>query len=415
MFLLHQRTRKSLCRLGFVLLCVAPTLGAALWAASRTSNAHHQACEAELAAALGLKVTADAVTRPRPRIVRYDNLRLVDPTTGEPVAAAASLELRHGDDQVLAIVNGAEVAAECTMLFYDAIHDWLRQRDDDDPAPFRVVLPELQLRSPAGTLTLEHVHGRLESTPTGRGILASFHVAGAPKEGDPAWLKLVRSQADGRAITGFELHTSGSSLPLDLVMRLIGAQSVEHTSGDFRGDITAIDSGDGWEGQLAGVVGTIDLESELVAHSAHRLGGFGEIRIDDARFRRGRLESAQGTFIVERGGYIGESLIAAASSTLGMPRKTPAGQPGDLVEYSRLVFDFAIDASGLTLRAPDASGVVLAGPSGPILLEPTGSSGPVVLLLRTLVPDSVVLVPATPQTESLMRFLPIPPVLPVRR
>ena len=48
----------------------------------------------------------------------------------------------------------------------------------------------------------------------------------------------------------------------------------------------------------------------------------------------------------------------------------------------------------------------------PLLHEPGGSSGPAVQLLRALAPDSAILVPATREAESLMHYLPVPPVVP---
>src|SRR5688572_2294504 len=88
MFLLHERTRKSLCKLGFLTLCLLPTCAVALWAAVRNGDHHRALCEAELSRLLRLTVTLGDVAHPEPGVVRYTDFLITNPEMGTQIASA---------------------------------------------------------------------------------------------------------------------------------------------------------------------------------------------------------------------------------------------------------------------------------------------------------------------------------------
>jgi hypothetical protein len=51
--LMHDRTRRMLCRAGFLALCVLPTIGVFAWSSSRASLGHSTERAAELSRELG--------------------------------------------------------------------------------------------------------------------------------------------------------------------------------------------------------------------------------------------------------------------------------------------------------------------------------------------------------------------------
>ena len=57
-------------------------------------------------------------------------------------------------------------------------------------------------------------------------------------------------------------------------------------------------------------------------------------------------------------------------------------------------------------------GTILQSHDGVLLAEAAGPSGPVVALLRMLVPESEVQVPATRESDWLAARLPLPQVMP---
>jgi len=60
-----------------------------------------------------------------------------------------------------------------------------------------------------------------------------------------------------------------------------------------------------------------------------------------------------------------------------------------------------------------APGTMLADRYGPLLGEPASQPQPVAALLQALVPGSAVRVPATSETDWLMRRLPLPKAVPL--
>ncbi|HYW79269.1 MAG TPA: hypothetical protein VE890_06805, partial [Thermoguttaceae bacterium] len=110
---------------------------------------------------------------------------------------------------------------------------------------------------------------------------------------------------------------------------------------------------------------------------------------------------------------ISRSLIDAAVEQLGLVRGAESRTPGELVPYEQLALDFLIDAEGLRLQGRSAiggQGTVLVDSYSRLLSAYDPYPRPVVTLLRALVPQSQVQVPASRQTDWLMRYLPLPDV-----
>ena len=74
-----------------------------------------------------------------------------------------------------------------------------------------------------------------------------------------------------------------------------------------------------------------------------------------------------------------------------------------------------LDAQGLRLRGRCADaepGTILSDGRHRLLGEPSQQPQPVAALVQTLVPQSTVQVPASRQTDWLLRHLPVPEVIP---
>ena len=114
-------------------------------------------------------------------------------------------------------------------------------------------------------------------------------------------------------------------------------------------------------------------------------------------------------------GRIDHSLLAAAVDRLGL---TPGAEPlpaGDLVEYQQLAFSATLDAQGLMLHGRcegTERGAILSDGRHRLLGE-SQQPAPAVALVRTLVPQSAVQVPASRETDWLLRHLPVPEVMPM--
>ena len=79
--------------------------------------------------------------------------------------------------------------------------------------------------------------------------------------------------------------------------------------------------------------------------------------------------------------------------------------------FDELAADFTLDAGGLSIRGAcgkSRSGIVMQSGSNVLLAESTAGPLSPVALVRMLVPDNRVQVPATRQTDWLLHILPLP-------
>lgn len=92
------------------------------------------------------------------------------------------------------------------------------------------------------------------------------------------------------------------------------------------------------------------------------------------------------------------------------PQVAVTDQP---LAFDHIGLDFRIDNRGIRIagRCPEMPGAVVVVGGRAILSEPAGTPGspqPVAALIQALVPAGEISIPATRQTSSLARLLPIP-------
>ena len=105
--------------------------------------------------------------------------------------------------------------------------------------------------------------------------------------------------------------------------------------------------------------------------------------------------------------------MAAAIEFLHLVPQPATSHADMLRQYEQLAFAFVVDSAGLTLSGActGSSSVVMRLGDGTSLAEAGAPSGPLVALVRTLVPQSEVQVPATRQSDWLIECLPVPQVI----
>ncbi len=87
----------------------------------------------------------------------------------------------------------------------------------------------------------------------------------------------------------------------------------------LEGNLTAMETPDGWQAELAGQLKNVDLHWMVSEQFPHQLSGNAELNIKHAVVHSGRLEELQGT-IHAGPGAVSPSLIAAATAMLGLTR-----------------------------------------------------------------------------------------------
>jgi hypothetical protein len=302
-----------------------------------------------------------------------------------------------------------EIEAADLKPLWGLVHGALTGRLACFDSSLRLTAREVALRRGETPLTLTDLEGKIEKPSGGSQADIAFRVTGfeTPK---PVQIRIARSRQTEPATTGGGLYTGEGALPctwLELGFPELEAFGPEAR---FRGYLWVNESPQGRGGELAGHFAGVDLERLVAAHFPHTLRGNASLSVQQALFHQGRLQEATG-WLTAGPGVIGRSLLDATADRLGMDRAAALEGAEQPVPYDRLAVSFRIDSGGLQLRGecpPPGSGAVLVSRDGLLLREPMVQPVPIAAVLQALVPTAHVQVPATRETDWLVRRLPVP-------
>jgi hypothetical protein len=275
------------------------------------------------------------------------------------------------------------------------------------------------LRSPTGDQTYDDVEAQIESQPEQSAATVRFRLPD-PQMGEPPAFSVVRQRSGGEVVTLFKLDTMSAVLPVSIFAPWLDLQPLLGDEAAFRGSLAITRSGAGWSGELAGVVSDVDLERLVADHFPHSLNARATLAIERSRIENGRLAEANGQILSEWG-TVGGSLLVSAVDLLGcVPGTAPPGElpfaGGKNYQFRSLSVEFTVDEEGLLLEAsPDATprgAIVLDERAEAMLFAPPPVPMALIQLVKALVPDSTVQVPATKETASLVPRLPLPAIVP---
>jgi hypothetical protein len=436
----HRRI--LLCRLGFVLLAIVPTLGTCGWLIARALDQTASASPADaftaatlaadLSRQLGVVVEIDAIqpansensSSDAPSIT-YDlaGLRLLDAETSRPLASAESATLKLTGDASHLELSLVQTDVDALPQLARVLHDRVLCRPAASLPTATLDVRQLIIAGGDAPQTLAGLALTLSCTPAGPQAELAFHPASVPPNSPQVRLSLARNRDVAPPATLITLDTAGHALPLSLIAALLPElQSIVRSDAaggvSFRGSAQFVPARDGASGTLAGTFRGVDLDRLVSERFPHHLSGQAELVVDRAVFSGGRLESLGGRLLAERGG-ISPSLVAAASEHLALdtPLDAAAIASDRLLPFTQLAIGFRLDGHAIELTGMAglrSQGALLVGPHGPLLAAPPAHRTAAVGLVRMLVPASEIQVPATRETSTLIGLFPTPAIAPPR-
>lgn len=421
MFQLHDATRRHLCVGAFLMCGLLPTLMVGGWCLSRYAPGYLHTEARQLGRQLGLNVKLGGLQRLRPGVVLYEQVEATDPETSQPVLRCRLLEVawqQQPDAQgqyrtVLAVkASQPEVQAASLPRIWQSLARTLEGSCGPLETDVQLSASELTLQAGDNSQTLTNVEGVVENLSAGTLAQIQFRLAGADTP-EPILIRTARNRQKSPPANSFELYTGDGELPSNVLAMGLADLKPLGSRCRFKGRIWGEEASDGWQGEIAGEFADLDLGRLVSEHYPHRLAGAAKVEILSAHFCRGRLE--EGSAIVEAGpGIIGRSLMTAAIECLGLMPGQNQLPASEQVPYEQLAFLATLDAQGLRLsgrcNTPDRA--ILSDGRHSLLGESLEQSVPAVALARMLVPQSVVQVPASRQTDRLLNLLPVPDVIP---
>lgn len=421
MLAMRDTTRRFWCRVGFLLGCLAPTLVVVGWVVF-LQTPYFRAVEKKrwtnaLGERLGLTATVDAVTHPEPGLVRFHGLVLLDPETEEPLISARTLDLaRQGQGW---IIYGAAAEARQTSLvrMVRQLQHSALERSAATDAACQLVLDALHLTDAKHSQTLNDVQLVWESRFGGPRLSLDFRLAGWPMS-RPARLQATRNRQTEPPVTAWEFDTGPQPLPCSLFAILWSPLGAFGDEAQAEGQISWADVPEGWEGIAKVHFSHIDLDRLFTGRFPHKLSGDAQLELDHLRWGSGRVLQATGTLATD-GGVVSHSLLASMAAADGLRLRVPsrvlqAQQP--LWRYRELALRFEVNDQGLQMTGHchgEPPGTVVSDQRGPLASEPPHELMSIAGLVRSLAPQNEIQVPASSQTEQLIRWLPLPSLVPV--
>ena len=436
---------------------VAPTcyVGWLAWTVNRPG--HVRDLEIELGRRLGLVVTLGGARYPRPgeTLLNQPVFRQEAPQVEAPsgpsgrsmteVVRAESILVRGGQAGELGLdCEGLMLSGESprqALAHLGALLQRLGARNETTRLGLTASRATIHLGSDRLQTTLHDLVITVQPPLT---VMASFRWSPDPTSAKASVdsraastrceLSIQRHRTRDGLSTKVALKTAeGRPLPGKALNLFFDADAWLGPAAQVDGMIVLSQLGDGeWSAELAGTLRQVDLSALVGNHFGNqRISGRAELVIDQARW--GERPGQGHGWVEARGvltapsGAIGAGLLRSLASEMKFrPSRVAtvalnsASDASTDLSHDGLGVAFALKPDGEilvdgALGAEFAPGVVLVAPGGvaPLMSAPEGNAN-VRGLIKTLFPVATadLLVPATAETQSLQRYLPVPPATP---
>ena len=436
MFAPAASTKRSVCLVAFALVCVLPTLYVAYTALTIHLPVHAADIAAELSDRLNLDVELGSVAYPRPGVVEYRDLLLLDPETRRRLARIDRLRLT-GDEAHL------KLTAATARLYCDrrsgtsegtasslqtsrgsatqtkpsaaadlgaigkAFETILSRIERSSLAKVTFDCPELDVDLAGKRHRLTRVVADYSRETAGAETKVQFRLARL-QQASKSEVEIRRDRYDGRATTHVVLRTGPTPLPLSLLEPYFDTAGWLGPQSRFQGTFWFDETDAGWVGAAEGVLEMVDFRYAVTRHFPHRLSGIAQLQIDQLRWADGRIQQLVGSLRAGPG-WVGAELLQSLAQHVGF-ELGEAVLPDKEIFYRRLAFGFAMEAGQLDVagrcNTPTGGAVMVVGDT--VLLRQPPHPSEVAGLIRALVPPIGVAIPVNHESQTLMRLLPVP-------
>jgi hypothetical protein len=413
--MLHERTRTLLCRTGFLVLCLLPTLVIAGAAARFRSQSYLEARREEWCAVLsdhlGLDVQIGQVRYPLWNTAQLADVRLIDPEDGQQIFAAQLVEVVQEESTWRIALSLPEVNASALHTWQELVeHRLLRGPALKFPS-LKLKASSLTVTAAAGGQTYERVRAELATTDSGKQLKLEFAVPGE-RDAEPLQISVQRIRGSATPTTHYRFHTGDRPAACDALQSLVPPLAHLGREATFQGSMAAQQSDSQWKWEVVGTFDRVSLEQVGSSqHCPYKVSGTAAIAIDALRLTGGTVSEARGSLRTQGGGVVSRALLAAAQSQLGLtPQIPPKLGEEQLVRYSHLAFGFELDRRGLAITGdadPAHPGTIMASAAAGTLLAE--SSRAVVPLPYLQMPAQLgsIQVASAAEESNLLNLLPI--------
>ncbi|MGV3486616.1 MAG: hypothetical protein ACO1RT_19520 [Planctomycetaceae bacterium] len=349
---MHERTRRAVARLLFVLVCAMPTVITLLtvlmtftpWFA----NYRRERLQAALSQRIGLTVEIESVEHPAPGTLRLNGVTLREPETKSEVAKVRIVTWVGTDVKVALRLSQPEVQSSMLPFAWRVIHERFLCQPELTRLPVRMAADDLTLHSRTGPLTLRDVDAWLRPIEDGAEATIQWRPAGLA-DAAPVSISVVRDRSSKTPATDWTMNTGDVPLVCSALADYLPAMRSLGPDATFMGTMRWQLSDAGWMIDLGGShFDHVDLGT-VMQGMAHRLSGRASIELRTCRIEPGQDLDITGT-LVAGAGFVSQSLLGELRSQLDF--EVAPGSEGDTRDwpYDVLAVRFDLIGADMTLE-----------------------------------------------------------------
>lgn len=405
---LHETTRKRICRIGFFLLCLAPTVATGGWIGSHYWPGAHQRLETALAERLRVTPKLSPRETPKPGLTRFSSATLAG------FAAAQQVELRQSKGLRVVQIEKASLQLESLPeLLKVAQREW----ESPTAQPHLIRINELGIASheaQSGGETIQLRKFRIQLDDSGPEGLRRVRLAAHVGEEGTEVSAIVQQQADGTWKA--KLDASQTALPVRLLAGF--APVLRNLGGQFLGKIQWNSAGNEVAGLVQGKITGNELRDYLPRRFRHDATGEATVVLEDLSFAGDQIQKLVGTLHVGEGELSAQLFGEIEKILYCRPNPenlaTPGIQPQQTISFDRLAVRMVFDEKGFSLWGdlPDDSGRIdaplMVRNGKALLLQPAWVDFSVGYWVQFAIGDTPTAMPVSREAIELARRLPTP-------
>ncbi|MDP6445633.1 MAG: hypothetical protein QGG36_07600 [Pirellulaceae bacterium] len=420
---MRDTTRRRICRIAFLALCIGPTVAigswASYWQTSQFADRQARQWQQRIGQFTGLRAVVGKAWSPTPNSIVLERVELWEPAGDEPLVKASTVEIYLRDDVWVLEASYPEIAVDGLGPLLRRFNQRLL-RDASDPTAARLLTPELTLRTLDGDASLANVSLSFRSRgERGAECELRFGMAGEDHD-EPVRLVAQRRRNGEHWATLGELSTGGASLPWSTI-RSFAADWIDlGEAAEFQGDVEwaawEATGEDTWR-VSKGELYNLELDRLVTDFFPYKMSG--DIRIGNiqAQAVNGALEFFSGELHSSSAGVASRRLVESLEKHAGLHAALPPaaddGSTNRLLRYSQLGVAFEIRSNGFATLTPLCAGplqgaIMLDGEQAPLILAADSRETPVASLVKGFTGDNRLTVSATTASAKLLSKLPLP-------
>lgn len=402
MFVEQSATRLWRVRVGFVLLCLVPTVGLVVWSIQRHSVAYREAMAAAVTRQLNTEVVFESLKHRQPGCLRLSGVRLGSATLG-------AVEFEATPTEVRLVLN----QCECSPAFAGELAT-LARRWLTEPARF----PRNCVIDIAGLVWTTAAGEVVSNQPLRVECVANagdraVRIISPKRTTDE--VRIVRTAEPAGTLDRSRWAVDATltePLPMAAIIAVLGQSPLAGwqlgpeavVTGTMQAKVTA----DGWAGHASGRVAGVDLGA-VTASLPYRAEGLATLEVAGLIWANNRVSAAELSVVSPRG-TLAQEWLDGLISIIGC-RAAPAvleKKGTELREFEQLALRVEVDGRGARLRAePHRAGCLMESQGIPLVFEPP-SAVTLDRLAWLLSGTRVPAVPGTPVSAWLLSVLPLP-------